>query len=850
MRKALKQGDLDSADELITQAEGLNITFGVLHFGDTPRKLRGQLNAARRPAKGRAPQRPSQKFEAELPDPTVAPTGGTGSIAGREGELPSPSLSPDGDAPLMLPESDGRIRELPGPQRVMTSPDDEIASQTGVPRPTADGPPAPGDDRPPVQGNPHLLAARKALAVGDVRRATAALESARQITMNYGVHDDTPDKVESAIRDYRNVMELLNAQQDSEAARHQLAGVLMDQAQQLMRWQDLDEAERLAQSIKSLRVNYGPFELHPDAVLEKIAAAQGQGTPPTDELAADKTSAGDADAAQAVYHDGQDSTQNVTASVDENEPPAPDVEAEPDAPVERLPEPADEPRPIQRGAASGAELLAAGEQALRDRDKAKALEYFREAYNARDQLDPAAAERLQDHLQMLAAPTEPVVSPKAEDDSLIGPTSEKQQLLAKQLLTDLAQKQVAAGKLREKDPIKAMELLKEARAGIESSGLDPQFRSQLMRRVDRSIEELDKYILANRAQIELDAANKEVLKDIERRQQAKIEVDDKLARLVDEFNKLMDEERYAEAEVLAKRARELDPDNPLVRHLMWMSRFVIRTQRNQDLKDNKEDGVWNALDAVETSAIPFDDREPYRHARREEVGGIDQKPHAPAGRRPLAPHRARAGNRAQAEYAGDAQVPRHAAERGARSPGQAGRGELAPGRERTGGGRRLERHAGHHRPDAGSHAEERAQPDSRAEAPELRDQGRSAQDHQRATARRRDLPDHLQRGRPGHPDPQFRPQRPHGPVRRAKRSATTCPAAPGAAWGASMAWVPAIWPARTARKPWASSIPRCLRRSTSSCPARPVPAWPPAPASRPPTVRAAWAAAPRPTSTR
>ena len=142
---------------------------------------------------------------------------------------------------------------------------------------------------------------------------------------------------------------------------------------------------------------------------------------------------------------------------------------------------------------------------------------------------------------MLSAPRRPVGPESGQ--SLIDDATGKQQLLAKQLLADVAQKQVAAGKLREKDPKKAMELLKQARGKVETSGVDPQVRDQLLRRVDRSIEELDKYIVANRAQIELDSSNKEILGDIDRRRQAKVEVDDKLAKLVDEFNKLMDEER-------------------------------------------------------------------------------------------------------------------------------------------------------------------------------------------------------------------------------------------------------------------------------------------------------------------
>ncbi|MGD9722219.1 MAG: hypothetical protein AB7O59_11750 [Pirellulales bacterium] len=631
-RKALKNGDLEGAEALITQAEKHQVNYSVLHFGDTPKKLRAQLNAKRRPDRAATPGRPSQNFNAELPDPTKAQPGAGQAAEPVANELPPATLDPNDEAPLELPKSGGKMRELLAPQHLAESPDDEADIQT----PIADSAgSAPVEAPLPQQGNPQLLTARKALAVGDVRRAAAAVEAARKVTMNYGPHDDSPDKVDSAIQDYRQAMELLNAQQDSASGRRQLADVLMDQAQQLIRWRDFDEAERLVHNVRSLNVKYGPFDVRPEAVLEKIASARKQA--PGSGVAADRPTVPPTDpnskpaapgASPAIYQPTRDTTRAVAAAADEPAPPeaeppqgeadvAPGAEAEAEptepgdvsAPAERLPEPDAAPLPINTDSAGAMELFRSGERALQERNLPEALKLFRQAYDAREQLDEGTAQRLQDYLQMLAAPKQGNGENKA--DSLLEHASEKQQLLAKQLLSEIAQKQVTAGKIREKEPAKAMTLLKEARVSVENSGLDTQIRSQLLRRVDRSIDELDKYITENKAQIELDQANKDVLDEVRRRQQAKIEVDDKLAQLVNEFNKLMDEERYPEAEVMAKRAAELDPENPLARQLLWQSRFVIRTRSNQDLKDAKEDGVWSALDSLEESAIPFDDREPY-----------------------------------------------------------------------------------------------------------------------------------------------------------------------------------------------------------------------------------------------
>jgi general secretion pathway protein D len=76
---------------------------------------------------------------------------------------------------------------------------------------------------------------------------------------------------------------------------------------------------------------------------------------------------------------------------------------------------------------------------------------------------------------------------------------------------------------------------------------------------------------------------------------------------------LMDEQRYAEAEVVAKRAAELAPKDPIVPQLLWQAKFVRRFMSNKALQDDKEEAVWQALDDVEHSAIPFPDSTPYQH---------------------------------------------------------------------------------------------------------------------------------------------------------------------------------------------------------------------------------------------
>ena len=121
--------------------------------------------------------------------------------------------------------------------------------------------------------NNPLRTARLALAVGDLRRATEFVERARAMRINYQPLDDTPDKVEAAIRGNRKLQGL---DKSTEAYARVCSRSLMDQADALLRWGEYDEAERLASRAAALRIVYGPFEQKPQELIQRIASARRQ----------------------------------------------------------------------------------------------------------------------------------------------------------------------------------------------------------------------------------------------------------------------------------------------------------------------------------------------------------------------------------------------------------------------------------------------------------------------------------------------------------------------------------------------------------------------------------------------
>ena len=57
--------------------------------------------------------------------------------------------------------------------------------------------------------------------------------------------------------------------------------------------------------------------------------------------------------------------------------------------------------------------------------------------------------------------------------------------------------------------------------------------------------------------------------------------------------------RYAEAELLAKRAKELDPESPVTETMLWKAKFARRDARIDGIRLAKEDGFCRPLPALD-----------------------------------------------------------------------------------------------------------------------------------------------------------------------------------------------------------------------------------------------------------
>lgn len=251
-------------------------------------------------------------------------------------------------------------------------------------------------------------------------------------------------------------------------------------------------------------------------------------------------------------------------------------------------------------ASEGFRLLEAGKQALREQDNERAASLFRQAWKLKDQLDPDSQQQLQDHLQRVKS-TEDAT---ANSDKPAGQGVVDEAVQAE--TARVAREQAAARILKANDPTAAWEQLKKLKQSLSASKIDDEAKGQLVRRVDRDLRELEAYIEQNRGRLETEAKNKAILAEIDRERQQKVRNEQLLADLLEQFNGLMEQQRYSEAVVVAKKARELAPHNEAARMIVEKSQIARQVVTSMMRDERFREGATLALNDIVDAAIPLE----------------------------------------------------------------------------------------------------------------------------------------------------------------------------------------------------------------------------------------------------
>ena len=256
-------------------------------------------------------------------------------------------------------------------------------------------------------------------------------------------------------------------------------------------------------------------------------------------------------------------------------------------------------------------LYQEGISALRAQDRPLALAKFQEAWKYEANVDPVLRQDLQEKIRLISADVSRNSS-ALEATNPLNQIDAAQQLLRQKLFSEIMAGQKIAEDMTADDPRGAMENLLAMRNKVESSTLDQGNKGRLLAIVDRSVTSLEQYLTENLSDIELDEKNQATLARVKQGQADVQETRDEISILVDDFNSLLDERRYAEAEVVAKKAKAIAPDDAVVQNMIWKSKFIRRHADQQSFGDLYEQATFDALEDVDRSKLPMDTRLPLR----------------------------------------------------------------------------------------------------------------------------------------------------------------------------------------------------------------------------------------------
>ncbi|MBR0238811.1 MAG: hypothetical protein IJQ39_12025 [Thermoguttaceae bacterium] len=630
-RQAISEGKLADAETLIGQAESLNVQYEPLYTGDTPARLRRELERVKGVSASSQPQDPFAirgQNSATPSVPSQSPVTNASALAKKylaEGRSSLNLGAFDRAEQLCSEAMKLKVAYAPGednPDRLMR--DIQVAKQqqqmamTPPPVPTMPNmPPAPEAKTAPVapamatmaapasgdvpvavrqQSDKLLLEARKILATGDVASARAKVAQARQLNVPYGPKNDSPSRVEKDINAHEAAYASVKNNPSDMSSRKEFARVLLSQANTLYQLRCYDIAENVAMNAARLNVEYSAYDVKPQDMINKINGAR-------------QRAASGASVANASYVSNQDATgvKQVAAL----QPGQPSTMTE------------------------GMNYFLQGEEALKAGNTDAAASAFLKAAQHRDELDYSSQRQLNDRLTYLRANTAPAPVPGSAD-AVAAEATEEQNALFGKVASELTAQEAKARTLRKTNPREAVAILTAARENVDKSALDDTRKARLLAHVDQMINELNLYITQNGALIANEENNRKIDEDNARAMQYKTEKEQKIAKLIDEVGQLTREQRYAEAELKAKQAYELDPNNQACILAFQMTKTRRRVDDGLKIREMQREGNLNTWAGIEKAAVNplgpdenliYPDRATWADITKRRAKGDEQSPY-------------------------------------------------------------------------------------------------------------------------------------------------------------------------------------------------------------------------------
>jgi len=495
-----------------------------------------------------------------------------------------------------------------------------------------------------TNGQDHLLAARRALAIGDVKGATELVLQARASQTDFAGKGDSPAQLDAMIAKQNKLVELFQTGSAESGYDADAAKFLMEQAESLIKYRDFKTARVLAEQAKKFTaVDFSTFAMTPDRMMQIIDIADQDAMVQTadaktevarlmaqakllvdqnnwakakelvtqakaynlgdDQFAKGETlpwqmdmmidnalnlqnssinpagtvapvsfdAPADNAVARAKYDPATDATKVVPASMD-NDPNTPASSGFNPA-VPPVPGPSAVVAKLQDNSPSdqqnrGQQMYRSGVEAMQGNDSARAREFFQLAMQYPADLDANTQTEIQNQLTRMDSAaaiieSQPPVAQTSATDEEFGYGLKNKSSFTK-LQSEVFRERQAAERMLQDNPREALQRLSMLRTKVASAQVAAETSRPLLKMVDRDITKFQDYIERNLSQIQNQEEVAERQDNVERMRQRRLDVDQQLNQLVNEYNKLVDEQRFAEADMVVRQAEDLAPGTEIV----------------------------------------------------------------------------------------------------------------------------------------------------------------------------------------------------------------------------------------------------------------------------------------------
>jgi general secretion pathway protein D len=445
-----------------------------------------------------------------------------------------------------------------------------------------------------------LHQARKALAVKDVATAERIAAEVRGMNLVYREFDDRPEYIFTLIQQFKQVAELGRVAGNTENFRRNYAQLALNQADAMLRRGEIELATQLTQEAAAQNVVYNQSErdagYDPHAMFKRIDDARrirAMSVPevhvPVQQNALSQAAQSDLNQAMSMLRQARNAMNNGQLDrADQLCRAAMNYKLADSV----YPAGSDTPNRILAE-------IALKRQSLPSQPQPQPQP---QTPNGTTQAVYHSNQNSTQNIQQVATQAQP---PVAINTPIVDQVMRDRQMVLSQVSSGIMQQISDAQRItrEQRNPDAGIEILQQAKTRVEQSSLDQTTKEMFIRQIDAAIDNTVKFSERYQVQLEQDKRNQAVWEERRREAENFRSKEERLKTLIDECNKLIVEQRYEEAVMVAKKAREFAPDEPATHMLLTTTQLASNAYRSMAIRDEKAESFNESMLGVDSASI-------------------------------------------------------------------------------------------------------------------------------------------------------------------------------------------------------------------------------------------------------